>query len=220
MRKAIMVLMILAIAGGAFAQNLGSAKDPSNTTPDAIQAPLAEGKTCGECPPDAVLEGEPALVDEYVDMHNGGCNSAGEPFQTINWANTAAGDAWLCGVSGWFSVAGVGNRDTDWFVAYFGPTGQIDLTVTSEYDVFIFELGPQDCGTVGVLQNLAATCDTPATLTVFGAEGTPVWLWIGPTAFEGPVTEFSYYATLSGHQWEGPVANEDKSWGEVKSLYR
>lgn len=220
MRKAIMILMIMAIAGGAFAQNLGSTKDLSDTTPDAVAAPLAEGKTCGACDPDAVLEGEPALGPEYVDAYNGGCNSAGAPFQTIGWANTAEGEAWLCGKSGWFTVGADNNRDTDWFIAYFGPTGQIDLTVDSEYDVFLFELSPQDCGSVGVVQNVTATCDTPATLTVTGTEGEPVWLWIGPTVFEGPVTEFTYYATMTGHQWQGPVASEEESWGGVKSLYR
>lgn len=222
MKKAIMVIMMMAIAGGAFAANLGTTKDVSDTTPDVILVPPAEGKTCGMCPPDGVLEGEGPLVDGYTDAHNGGCNSPehGEPFQEIDWANNEDGEAWLCGVSGWFLTADGGNsRDTDWFVAYFGPTGQIDLTVESEYPVYLFELSPQDCATVAVAQNVIADCGAPVTLTVTGAPGSPAWLWIGPTTFEGPVNEFPYFATLNGHSF-GVVADEDQTWGAVKSLYR
>jgi len=55
-----------------------------------------------ECPENAVPEGEPPLVDWYVDEYNGGCNSTPPVFQDINWVNQEDGCAWLCGVSGWY----------------------------------------------------------------------------------------------------------------------
>ena len=183
------------------------------------------------CDPDALLEGEPTLADGYQDAHNGGCNSPdfGNPFQPIDWANDEDGvppyegdTAWLCGVSGWYvSAEGGLSRDTDWFIAIMGASGEMEFTVESEYPCFIFELGPQDCGTVGVVQQATADCNAPATLTITGyTPGDPVWLWVGPTECSGPVTEFPYFATLTGHEFNLPVPSEDISWGGVKALYR
>ncbi len=36
-----------------------------------------------DCPPSGQPEGEPPLVDDYVDNFNGGCNTPGNPFQSL-----------------------------------------------------------------------------------------------------------------------------------------
>ena len=77
-----------------------------------------------DCPPGGVAEGEPTLVDGYLDEYNGGCNSPEfcYPFQLIEGQDFEHVD--FCGVSGWYDY---GYRDTDWFIVYAGETGVIQI---------------------------------------------------------------------------------------------
>lgn len=180
-----------------------------------------------ECPTDAVDEGEPALHDGYVDMHNGGCNSwdYGSPFQEINWTNDEDGDppydgeAWLCGTSGWYLVSNNSFRDTDWFRVYALHDGVMDFTVLTEYPCFMFKLAPTDCEGVAVELQAISDCWVPQTLSFPVTAGEEIWLWVGPTEFDGPVTEFLYFMTVTNNQFD-VVPDEDMSWGGVKALYR
>lgn len=86
----------------------------------------------------AASEAEPALVEQYEDSHNGGCNSPefGSPMQLLQ--GDAAGHLRFAGVGGWYMSGNLTNRDTDWFTVVFGPTGVIDIslqpgTVATEY---------------------------------------------------------------------------------------
>ncbi len=165
-------------------------------------------KSCGKCacyvvcPDGGQLEGEPPLADNYVDNWNGGCNTApAYPFGPV--AGDADGEAILCGVSGWYHFGGNDYRDTDWYILVMGTNGVIEIESQSEFATNIFELGPQDCATVGVLQQATGDdCEPLARLTVSGyASGTPVWFWIGPTVYAAPgggVAEFDYVVWFSG----------------------
>jgi hypothetical protein len=62
-------------------------------------------------------------------------------------------------------------------------------------------------------------CDVPATLSFPVTTGEEIWLWTGPTTFEGPVNEFTYFMTVSNNMFD-VVPSEGMSWGKVKSLYR
>jgi hypothetical protein len=180
------------------------------------------------CPEDAVAEGEPPMQHGYEDAFNGGCNSPefGNPFQAIDWTNDADGvtpydgTAWLCGKSGWYFSSPDGNvRDTDWFIVYALETGMMEFTVESEYPCYMFKLAPLDCATVAVELEALVRCGTPATLSFPVVAGEEIWLWVGPTALSGPVTEFPYFMTVSNNTFD-VVPNEEMSWGGVKSLYR
>ena len=180
------------------------------------------------CPDDAVPEGEPPLHDGYEDDFNGGCNSPefDRPFQTIDWTNDSDGvppydgSAWLCGKSGWFlSPEGHERRDTDWFKVFVYETGMMEFTVEPEYQCRIIYITPPVCDlTIYYLQTIA-DCGAPGTLIFPVFEGQEVWLWVGPTTFSGPVTEFSYFMTVTNNTFE-TVPSEGMSWGRVKSLYR
>jgi hypothetical protein len=180
-----------------------------------------------ECHPDAVDEGEPPLHNDYVDTFNGGCNSEefGTPFQEINWTNDVDGvppydgSAWLCGTSGWFTSEGQNSRDTDWFRVYALQTGVMEFTVESEYECYMYKLGPTDCAEVSVELEAVAYCFSPTTLTFPVTAGEEIWLWTGPTTFEGPVTEFTYFATISNNLFD-VVPTDEMSFGGVKALYR
>jgi hypothetical protein len=160
-------------------------------------------------------ENEPPLVDGYQDAHNGGCNSPefGHPFQTIS-------NDLFCGVSGWYTDAGgEPRRDTDWFLVPVNVNGRLDITGDAEHATYVFELYPQDCGSVLVQQNLIiGPCNEHGeTMTIEGEPGALVWLWVGPTTFDGPVNEYNYVLELNINV---PVATESRSWTGVRSLFR
>ncbi len=172
------------------------------------------------CPDGAFPEGEPPLVDDYVDEHNSGC---GESF--LYWQELTAdamGDLTLCGVSGWYNFQGATYRDTDWYILISGPGESIEITGDAESETFMFELGPQDCYTVDVLQQVTAGPCAPASMTITGyPEGAPVWFWVGPTTFvppSGASTMYDYVVWFSGLAPE-VLATEATTWGSLKALY-
>jgi len=167
-----------------------------------------------ECPPGGIAEGEPPLADGYLDAWNGGCNSPefGNPFQPLPGPI-------LCGRSGWYHAAdGTSMRDTDWFTTVLPPGGVLTVSIVAEQPVDLFELGPHDCGTVGVLQNVEALAFEVVEMTVSGTPGDEVWLWVGPTVFVPPygypAEEFDYVLELPG-----VVAVQPRSWTGVKALF-
>ncbi len=173
-----------------------------------------------DCPAGGYAEGEPQLVDDYVDNWNGGCNTDPEnPFQSIN--GNSAGEAILCGVSGWFLFDGDQRRDTDWFLLTMGQGGSIEVTADAEFASDVFELGPQDCDAVGVVQHVIAGDCAEASMTISGyAPGAPVWFWLGPTTFVAPPggdDEYDYVVWFTG--LEAGVATEATTWSTLKALY-
>lgn len=179
------------------------------------------------CPDDAVPEGEPPLADDYRDAHNGGCDSPyfGNPFQEIDWINVEGGNpydgyAWLCGVSGWYRAASGGHRrDTDWYRVFALQTGVMEFTVEAEFPCYMNKMAPLDCATVEAELGAIVSCENPATLSFPVDAGEEIWLMVCPTTFSGPVTEFTYFMTVSNNTYD-TVPTEKKSWGGVKALYR
>lgn len=162
-------------------------------------------------------ENEPPLVDGYVDQFNGGCNSEeyGTPFQTIGNAN-------FCGVSGWYLDGGVESRDTDWFRLYVPPDGYVEITGDAEMETFMFELAPQDCDEVAVVQSVTIGPCAEATMIIPGEVGNEVWFWVGSTTFTNPGggdDEYIYFLRTN-LLWHQPVATEFRDWTSVKSLFR
>ncbi len=168
-----------------------------------------------ECPMGAVLEDEPPLAVDYVDEHNGGCNNPDAPdaprFQHI-------ASQMFCGVSGWYLYEGSTNRDTDWFTVTLPASGTLTITGDADYHSYIFELGPQECDVVGVLQNIEIGPFNPGYMILTGEPGATVWIWVGPTTFEAPngqdVDEYLYILML-----DDPVSVKNHSWTGVKALF-
>jgi len=169
------------------------------------------------CPETAVPEGEPPLVDGYVDEHNCGCTPP-YVWQAIDWINEEDGCAWLCGVSGWYDYLGMSYRDTDWFTIHAAGE-QIDLTITAEYQTYLFVLMPPDCSLVEVVAYVTAEPCVPTVLSYPTVPGEEVWLWVGPTTFDGPVYEYDYFLHVCGAQYD-VIPTENASWGAVKEMFR
>jgi hypothetical protein len=82
-----------------------------------------------ECPPGAVDEGEPCLVDGDIDNVNGGCGGS-EP---ALFTHAACAET-FCGQISTYVVAGNSLRDTDWYLMYSpGPGVTIDVTLVSKF---------------------------------------------------------------------------------------
>ncbi|MCP4293509.1 MAG: hypothetical protein GY780_16910 [bacterium] len=160
-------------------------------------------------------ENEPPLIPGYLDAWNGGCNSPdfGNPFQVLYSAHD--GHLVFCGQSGWFDSS----RDTDWFIVSIGEFGMIEWTVDAEQPTNIYQLGPEDCDSVGVVQNETVNPCVPGTMTIYGTPGEYVWLWVGPSEFSGPVNEYNYLCTFTG-LFPVSCATEGISFDGIKSLYR
>jgi len=168
--------------------------------------------TCGiviTCPDGAQIENEPEIVDGYIDAWNGGCNSPdfGDPFQPIT-------QSIFCGKTGYYvSASGSSSRDTDWFHILIPQSGVLEITGIAEEPSYMFELGPEDCGSVSVVQNVPIFYD--ATMTITGPAGSLAWLWVGPQHFwDGDTYEYDYLLFLNLE----PVAVANHSWSSVKSL--
>ncbi len=137
------------------------------------------------CPAGAFIEGEPPLAHDYIDEFNGGCcGSENNELQIL--AGRANGSQVLCGRSGFFTVGGAQTRDTDWFVVTIGVSGVITVRGDAEEPTYLFELGPLDCNSVGVLQNVVVGPCAEGSLTITGEPFSEVWVWMGPTAFTAP----------------------------------
>ena len=171
-----------------------------------------------ECPAYYQQENEPPLEIDYADAWNGGCNSPefGNPFQQITFGG-------FCGVSGYYLNGGANSRDTDWFEATIYDAGVLEITGDAEELSWIFELGPQDCGSVGVVQQLSIGPCLDGSMAIVGPPGSVVWIWVGPQSFVSPdgsdVYEYDYY--LCAPSWScGDLPTEEHSWSGVKSLFR
>jgi len=179
------------------------------------------------CPTDSnPPEGEPPLVDDYVDNWNGGCNTTpGYPFQHISGAMVGStipvGSAVFCGVSGWYLSAGSQFRDTDWFTLTKASAGtNIEITADAEYQSYIFELTGTCAGGVTVAQQAIAGPCSPATMSISGAAGTH-WFWVGSTVFadpDGGDNMYDYTVWFTGLSPE-IVSTEPTTWGTIKALY-
>jgi len=166
-----------------------------------------------DCPPGAVLEGEPPLVDGYVDNYNGGCDSPGgdNPVQAVT------GDL-FCGLSGWYVTDCTDMRDNDWLEILIGDSGVVEITGDAEIATHLYELANADCDDVGVVQNVTIGPCIPGTMILTGEPGSTVWIWVGPTIWENPgwvIDGYVYLLELSG----GTVRTESRSWSTVKGLF-
>ncbi len=169
-----------------------------------------------ECPPGALLEGEPPLVDDYEDFWNSGCGGYPiYPFQPI-WGQ-GNNSATMCAVSGWYDYYGDDYRDTDWFEVV-AAGAQVDWTIFAEHPVLQFVILP-DCNLMELVFTEEVDRCTHNTIQIPATTGQLFWLWVAPQDFIGPVNEFDYLMDLSGIR-DDPVPIEPVTWGAVKAMYR
>jgi hypothetical protein len=162
-----------------------------------------------DCPDNGVPEGEPELVDGYIDSYNGGCNWDPYVFQLLE-------NPVICGVSGWYSIDEVSYRDTDFYDLDVSSLPGGFITCQSEYDTHLYVLIP-DCGVISpILYDAYCECEGYGWIEFVLPGFDHVWIFVGPTVFSGPVNEFDYVLTVD--LWT--VAVEESSWGKIKTRFR
>jgi len=166
-----------------------------------------------ECPQGALLEGEPACVDGYWDVYDGGCNSSG--WVTINAQSGDCAD--LCGKSCTYVYGGLSYRDTDWYKVFAVGNGYVSYTLTAEFPSVAILIYGLDCANLQYSYATGAAC-APVNLTWYTAPGQEIWLWAGASVYSG-LPESDYLIHACGIQGGGTPVQET-TWGSIKNNYR
>jgi hypothetical protein len=165
------------------------------------------------CPPNSQLEGE-TCFNGYTDNFNGGCNSTPNAFSTVT-CNT------ICGKGGYYTTAGFGYRDTDWYRVTTAGSGVATVTVVAEFPVQLAVLA-NSCAPITLTcgSSFGADC-VPASCT-FNCGGTSVIFVSAQQGLTLTVCDLDYRLTIEGCGVPGcaPSATENTTWGNVKGLYR
>ena len=168
-----------------------------------------------ECPDGAALEGEPEIMDGYVDWYNGGC---GTDQQNVLDYIQVVQDGEFCAVSGWYDD---GFRDTDWFSITLTSYGSVVWECDAEQPTYMFELlNAPDCANVEVGQIATAGPCLPASLTLFGEPDGEVYFWAGPTNYYPPSGFIGHEYDYINHFDINVIATEDATWSQLKAMYR
>lgn len=166
------------------------------------------------CPEDAQLEAEPPLVEDYVDTHNGGCDSDDPVFQSIESAS-------FCGAGGWYLSNSSSVSDTDWFRIQ-ASDNQVTIVVSSESGVILKVLEPGDCSDIV----------TTAFVTVHRCHERTIVIPCEPlsdllirmrsfhSSNPGEFTDNEFTYLLSFDGIVEPVKAKGRSLGDVKSIFR
>ncbi|MFH1841782.1 MAG: hypothetical protein ABIF77_01110 [bacterium] len=174
------------------------------------------------CDPNALPEGEPTLVTDYVDNYNGGCNSAPNIFQSGNWIDQS-GCLHMNGVSGWYPYLGSDYRDTDWIEVYANGT-EITVTIETDNDLtltrcMMTDMNPACTGYGYSFQTSAIEGCDEWNWTVPTTPGGRYWVFVAPAEWISGPLEFNYCLEICGITYD-VIPTESASWGTVKSLYR
>jgi hypothetical protein len=163
------------------------------------------------CPAEGELEGEPPLVEGYVDSFNGGCNNEPYIFQLFD-------SPVLCATSGWYYNGG-NRRDRDWFTVIADDNGIITASAYSELDLVLHVRLPVDCDSAGYPYDALCGCDISGTVEFAHPPGTEAWIVCSPTIHNAPHIEFDYILSIEGIEYSEPTPTEDSSWGKIKQKY-
>jgi hypothetical protein len=183
---------------------------------------LSLGVCCGcviECPPDAMLEGEPECYDGYIDTYNGGCNVT--PFPVFQILAPTGGDITICGTTGVYQFGTQLYRDTDWYQMDVAETSNICLSGDAEVPCYFFIIdGRGGCEAPPIVASGIAGACAPLSDICYTCEPGTWWAWVGPSAWDPDIwCGATYYMTISGYAGGcSPAAST--TWGSVKSLFR
>lgn len=164
-----------------------------------------------DCPPDALLEGEPDCYPDYVDNYNGGLNSTPNVYSYVDCDQNIV----ICGTSGVFPFGGTTYRDTDWYVLPLTEGATVTIGIEAEFGAL---LGFVDLAAGAFYEYITTPSCTYATVShIYAAAGDAV-IFVSTDAWDlGYVCGSDYYLTIDGCP---VVAVEEQSWGSIKALYR
>lgn len=171
---------------------------PWNYNPDKVLA---------ACPVGAFVENEPNCYTDYVDIHNGGCNSIPEVFQYL----PSNCNHFVCGKTGTFTVGGSDNRDTDWFQFTTTDSTTVFVDAVADFDMYVFIVdGTLGCASYYLYAQADALAGDTASISCIVGPGT-WWIWIGAQVFTGIPCGTDYQFNFYTVQTPTPTALENPS---------
>ncbi|MBM3287091.1 MAG: hypothetical protein FJY88_07035 [Candidatus Eisenbacteria bacterium] len=148
------------------------------------------------CPSGALVEGEPPCADDQRDVYNPGCS--GDEGYLRDWLpipGQPGGCATVCGRSCTYRYEVWEMRDTDWYRAQ-AAGGVVTLTCRAEFPLMCYIIYGTDCGHLNYVYGQASPCE-PLTIEWVAPAAQDVWLWVGPSVFQG-VPESDYVFEVCG----------------------
>ena len=108
-------------------------------------------------------EGEGDCYEDYEDLYNGGCNSDGYPFQTLECGET------ICGTSGVYLYNGSAQLDMDWYQFTLDEPSIVTWTVQADFYASLWLLSG-DCDNLTTEEHeYADECEQVTLTQVFEA---------------------------------------------------
>lgn len=162
-------------------------------------------------------EGEPEMVDGYVDVYNGGCDAEVPVFQDL-YIPAGENHLKLCGWTGWYTTDDVELRDSDWYrMVASGENihleNQESFFVDMECDVMYIE----DCQNVSLLPFQMGTCSA-GVIDIPTVPGEVVYLRVRPQSMSlASCAQFNedYTLTFTGIEQETTAVAPASSAGFV-----
>jgi len=160
------------------------------------------------CPDGAEIEGEPTIVDGYVDNFNGGCNSTPVVYSQITQPA-------YCGKLGYYiSADGFNSRDLDWHEVVIPVGGVLEMVGDATEAMNFYEI-EGTCDNLTIQNGGVAGPCNEFVLTITGTAGSTARVLCGPTHFwEGTTYEYDYVVISNIG-----TATEESSWTGVKALF-
>jgi len=122
------------------------------------------------------------------------------------------------GTSGTYMVGEFSARDTDWFEIYLPEPSYLTFNLHGCFPNLLQVIQPlQSCYHYSTVSSATGGYQEDAYIEGQFAAG-PWWIWVGPSVFTGIECGVEYLLTIEGAC--PPTANDDSSWGTIKSLFR
>jgi hypothetical protein len=153
---------------------------------------VGEIHTCEvECPPDAVMEGEPDCYDGYDDQYNSGCGGVSPVFTPLVCGMT------LCGTSGTFLFENSQTRDSDWYQFEVLEATPVTISIFSEFPatILLINAASGNCSDYEILDFASAEICVETTLQRSLPAGL-YWVWVAPVEFTGVDCGAEYLLSL------------------------
>jgi len=169
------------------------------------------------CPDGGVDENETPMSGQY-DQYNAGCFSDWSAPMDYILPTPGIDVFYLCGDNGFYVIPEGGGYDHDWWEVIVGSGEEVIVTLTAQRTTNLLQLSlpDGDCNASVIIQETFNDPCGSASLQILGEPGSSVYFWVHTIYNEYPNGEYPYYVEVIG----GAVAVEQRSWSQVKALYK
>jgi hypothetical protein len=170
-----------------------------------------------DCPAGAMLENEPPMQDTY-DQFNAGCYSDWNDPEPYILSTPGTVDAVICGENGFYHIPDGMGYDHDWWSVIVGDQGVVEVTLTAQRttNLLQLDLASGDCSASTIIQESYNEPCGSTSMAMSGEPGQTLHFWVHTIYNEYPNGAYPYRLEIHG----GTVATENRSWSDIKSLYR